>query len=44
MERFTLKQTHALLDVLESKDWRELLEEMIVLYGYDENTEELEAQ
>lgn len=43
MDSFTLKQTHALADALEARDWQ-ALEELVVMYGYDENTEELEAQ
>lgn len=36
----SLALTHELADILEARDWDQL-EEFIVLYGVDENTEEL---
>lgn len=36
----TNKMTHELMDILDSRDW-DLLAEFIVVYGYDENTEEV---
>jgi hypothetical protein len=34
------EMTHTLIEILDSRDW-DLLEELIVVYGHDENTEEL---
>jgi hypothetical protein len=36
----TKEMTHELVNILDSRDW-DLLREFIVVYGYDENTEEL---
>ena len=37
METLTLEDTHELLDILEQDNVRELLEEFIVLRGFNEN-------
>lgn len=37
METLTLEDTHELLDILEQDNVRELLEEFIVLRGFDES-------
>lgn len=37
METLTLEDTHELLDILNSDNVRELLEEFIVLRGFDES-------
>ena len=39
METLTLEDTHELLDILNSDNVRELLEEFIVLRGFDESEE-----
>ena len=37
METLTLEDTHELLDILEQENVRELLEEFIVIRGFNEN-------
>lgn len=39
MDTLTLEDTHELLDILEQDNVRELLEEFIVLRGFDESKE-----
>lgn len=37
METLTLEDTHELLDILEQRNVRELLEEFIAIRGFNEN-------
>ena len=39
-ETLSLRITHELADILESRDWDQL-DEFIAQHGFDENTEEL---
>lgn len=40
MESLSLTQTHELLNILESDNVAELLEEFVLTHGYDESTQD----